>query len=89
MGELASVMQRAALDRPVVDQTNLTGRYDFKLEWTPDETQFNGFAPKPPDIPIRPDLFAALQQQLGLKLEATRGLVDVLLIDRADRPSEN
>lgn len=89
MGELASVMQRAALDRPVVDETGLTGRYDFDLEWTPDETQFDGAAPKPPDIPSRPDLYAALQQQLGLKLEATRGPVDALVIDRAERPSAN
>jgi uncharacterized protein (TIGR03435 family) len=88
VGELASVMQRAALDRPVVDQTGLTGRYDFDLQFTPDETEFGG-ALKQPDVPTKPDLFAALQQQLGLKLEATRGPVDALVIDRAERPGEN
>jgi Protein of unknown function (DUF3738) len=42
MGELASVMQRALLDRPVLDRTGLTGRYDFDLEFMPDESQFGG-----------------------------------------------
>jgi uncharacterized protein (TIGR03435 family) len=89
MAELASVMQRAAVDRPVVDQTGLTGRYDFVLEWTPDDTQFGGQRPPTPEVPVKPDLFAALQQQLGLKLVATRGPVEVLVIDRIERPSNN
>jgi uncharacterized protein (TIGR03435 family) len=89
MGELASVMQRAALDRPVVDRTGLTGRYDFTLEWTPDETQFDGAAPRDNGDEAKPGLFAAIQQQLGLKLEATRGPVDVLVIDGVKRPEEN
>jgi uncharacterized protein (TIGR03435 family) len=88
MAEFASVFQRAALDRPVVDRTGLTGRYDFDLEWTQDESQFGG-ALKAPEIPTKPDLFAALQQELGLKLEATRGPVEAIVIDRAERPSEN
>jgi len=89
IGELASVMQRAALDHPVVDQTGISGRYDFDLEWTPDETQFGGMLGKGVDDPAKPGLFAAIQQQLGLRLEATRGLVEVLVIERAERPSEN
>jgi len=91
MSELASVMQRASLDRPVVDRTGLTARYDFDLEFTPDETQFGGAFPRPAttDEPLKPDLFAAMQQQLGLRLEATRGPVDLLIIDHAERPSAN
>jgi uncharacterized protein (TIGR03435 family) len=89
MAELASVMQRAALDHPVVDKTGLSGRYDFDLEWAPDETQFGGAIPKSADDSGRPDLFKALQEQLGLKLEATKGPVDVLVIDHVERPSEN
>jgi uncharacterized protein (TIGR03435 family) len=83
------VLQRAALDRPVIDQTGISGRYDFDLEWLPDETQFGGLGLKPnPDHP-KPDLYAAVQQQLGLRLEATTGPVDVLIVDRAEKPSEN
>jgi uncharacterized protein (TIGR03435 family) len=89
MGELASVMQRSALDRPVVDKTGLLGRYDFDLEWMPDETQFSGNVPKgDPDHP-KADLFAAMQQQLGLKLEATRGPIEALVIDKVERSSAN
>ena len=89
MAELASVMQRAALDHPVVDRTGLSGRYDFDLEFAPDETQFGGAFARPTDDPTRLDLSAAMQQQLGLRLEATKGPVDVLVVDDAERPSEN
>ena len=89
MAELASVMQRAALDHPVVDKTGLSKRYDFDLEFAPDETQFGGAFSRPTDDPTRLDLSAAMQQQLGLRLEATKGLVDVLVVDHAERPSEN
>jgi uncharacterized protein (TIGR03435 family) len=89
MGEFASVMQRAALDRPVVDKTGLSGRYDFKLAWTPNESQFGGIAPPESPESTEPDLFTAIQQQLGLKLEATRGPVEVLVIDKAERPSDD
>jgi uncharacterized protein (TIGR03435 family) len=89
MSDLASLMQRAMLDRPVVDKTGLTGRYDFDLEWAPDETQFGGEVPAAPADAPNPPLFSAIQQQLGLKLEATRGPVEVIVVDRAERPSEN
>jgi uncharacterized protein (TIGR03435 family) len=89
MGELAWVMQRSALDRPVVDKTGLQGRYDFDLEWTPDETQFGGNVPTVNPEHPKLDLFAAMQQQLGLRLEATRGPIEALVIDRVERPSEN
>jgi len=91
MGELASVFQRSALDRPVIDKTGLSGRYDFDLEFTPDESQFDGAFGKRPgnDDSSKPGLFAALQQQLGLRLEATRGQVEALVVDHVERPSEN
>jgi len=69
-------------EREVVDQTGLTGEYDFILE-------FASLTEGPrPDEPL-PDIFVVLQEQLGLKLEPIRGPVDVLVIDRAELPSEN
>jgi len=89
MAQFSSVLQRAILDRPVVDRTGLLDRYDFDLEWTPDDTQFGGQLPKgAPDQP-RAGLFEAVQKQLGLKITATRGPIEILVIDRLDRPTEN
>ena len=95
MEEFAGNLQSAILDRPVIDQTGIKGRYDFHLQWTPDETPSAspagpGAPPKPPDGPeAQPDLFTAIQQQLGLKLESGRAQVDVLVIDKVEKPSEN
>ena len=89
MGDFASLLQRAILDRPVVDKTGLSGRYDFDLEWAPDETQFGGDGPTAPADTPSPPLFSAIQQQLGLRLVATRGPVDALIVDTAERPSAN
>jgi len=69
-------------DRPVVDHTNLPGRYDFTLLWTPDSIRAT-----PTDE--APGLFTALQEQLGLKLEPTRAPADVLVIDAATKPTQN
>ena len=81
MAEFSQTMD-LMVDKPVVDQTHLPGRYDFTLLWTPDTLR----APEP-DAP--PGLFTAVQEQLGLKLEATRGPADVFVIDHAERPSAN
>jgi uncharacterized protein (TIGR03435 family) len=95
MEEFAGVLQAAVLDRPVVDQTGLTGRFDFQLLWTPDETQFAalrgpGPLPTPPEgAETQPDLYTAIQQQLGLKLESTKAQTDVLVIDKVEKPSAN
>jgi len=97
LAEVAQTLQGAVMDRPVVDQTGLTGRYDFTLTWTPDEFQFSGLRgpnapplpPPPPGTPEAPDLYTAIQQQLGLKLESTKTLVDVIVIDKVEKPSEN
>jgi uncharacterized protein (TIGR03435 family) len=93
MGDFAGTMQAIVLDRPVVDQTALPGRYDFTLTWTPDETQFGGRggqAPPPTDpTTAPPGLFTAIQEQLGLKLESTKLPVDVLVIDRLEKPTAN
>lgn len=89
VGEFASMLQRAVVDRPVVDKTGLSGRYDFDLEWAPDESQFDGAIPSASADASAAPLFTAIQQQLGLKLTAARGPVDALVVDRAERPSAN
>jgi uncharacterized protein (TIGR03435 family) len=78
--------------RTVLDKTGLTGSYDLRLEFTPDESQaqmFNGPGGSPPPDPNGPSLFAAVQEQLGLKLEAQKGPVTVYVIDRVEKPTEN
>jgi uncharacterized protein (TIGR03435 family) len=86
-------MQGSALDKPVVDHTGLTARYDFTLDWTPDESQFiqmGGYHPPATEDPNAPPaLNDAMQQQLGLKIEPTRALADVIVIDHVDKPSAN
>jgi uncharacterized protein (TIGR03435 family) len=87
MADFVAVMQRAILDRPVVDKTGLTGRYDFDLVWAPDETQFGGGVPVASADAPSPPLFTAMQEELGLKMEATRGMVEALVVDAVERPS--
>lgn len=81
MTEFAQTMQ-LMVDRPVVDQTNLSGRYDFTMLWT-----FDAVHDTPTDA--APGLFTAVQEQLGLKLTAARIPTDVFVIDAATRPTEN
>ena len=82
------MMQRSIFNRPVLDKTGLTARYDFDLEWTPDDAQFDGTLKETAES-TKPALFTAIRQQLGLKLEATRGIVQALVIDHIERPSQN
>lgn len=89
ISDFVSVMQRAILDRPVIDRTGLSGRFDFNLEWAPDESEFGGdVGAAPSDAPIAP-FFTAIQQQLGLRLEATRGPIETIVIDHAEHPTAN
>ena len=95
MADFAGQLQLRVLDRPVIDRTGLTDRYDFTLNWRPDEFQFprasaaqraNAIAAGADALP---DLFTAVQEQLGLKLDATKAPVDVLVIDKVSKSSEN
>jgi uncharacterized protein (TIGR03435 family) len=92
-GDLARILQNGILDRPVLDQTGLDGRWDFTLKWTPDESQFVGMPvavpPSGDDANAPPPLFTAIQEQLGLRLEAQKADVPVLVIDHVDHPSAN
>ena len=75
--------------RFVIDKTGLTGPYDLDLQWTPDPTAAGGPAQGAPGPGDGASLFAAIQEQLGLKLEARRAPVEVLVIDSAERPTED
>jgi uncharacterized protein (TIGR03435 family) len=85
------------LGRQVIDKTGLTGQYDFTLEWTPEPGQGGPEAiglppaarlPPPPDS-NGPSIFTAVQEQLGLRLDAQKGPVDIIVVDRAEKPGEN
>jgi len=79
------IMNAALLDRPVVNHTELTGTYEFRLNYTPDLKTNRDSETAPSDVSI----FTAIEEQLGLKLEAAKASMEVLIIDRAEKPSEN
>lgn len=88
---LATSLSRL-LRTKVIDQTSLTGKYDITLDWAPDERIAFSLPPDAAKAAAEsglPDLFGALQQQLGLKLESHKNSVEVLVIDHAEKPSEN
>jgi uncharacterized protein (TIGR03435 family) len=80
-----------AVGRPVVDRTGLDGAFDLRLEFDP--SGLPGYDRPPgvraPDLSDKPSLFTALQEQAGLKLEAGRGPIDILVIQSAEHPADN
>ncbi|HEY7392890.1 MAG TPA: TIGR03435 family protein, partial [Bryobacteraceae bacterium] len=94
MPQLAASLSGPA-GRPVIDKTGLTGLYNFELKWTPDSPQVApgplppGVPPPPPPDPNAPSLFTALPEQLGLRLESQKAPVEILVIDHAEKPSDN
>ncbi len=98
MADFAGAMQNQFMDQPVVDQTGLGDqRYNFVLKWTLDAAQLNrifGGAPPPntqslPNGDAPPDLFTAMQQQLGLQMKSGKAPVDVMIIDMVGKPTPN
>jgi uncharacterized protein (TIGR03435 family) len=82
MAQLVSQFSKInGVDRPVINKTGLTGTYDYKLEWG-DDAAVTG-------DPTVASVFSAFQEQLGLKLEPTKAPVQVLIIDHAEKPSDN
>ena len=73
--------------RTVADRTNLAGTYEFQIDWAPEAAVSTGTAPTPD--PNAVSIFTAVREQLGLRLDSEKQQVDVLVVDRADRPSEN
>jgi uncharacterized protein (TIGR03435 family) len=95
MGKLADSLQ-TQVDRPIIDKTNLPGLYDISLRFAPESDPLVGApltatAPGVPATsdPTAPPLFSAIQDQLGLKLQPGTGIVEVIVIDTVQKPSEN
>jgi uncharacterized protein (TIGR03435 family) len=82
MADLAGML-RGVGDREVVDRTGLSGTFDFELRYAPDSVRATAADP----TQLLPDVFTALQEQLGLKLEPQRGPVEYLVIERIERPT--
>ena len=95
IAEFISFVLNDSVGLPVVDQTGLgSARYNFALKWTPDASQsqpggVSAGAPPADNPDAPPDIFTAMEQQLGLKLESTKTLVDVMVIDHVEKPSPN
>lgn len=89
MSQLAQMLQQVVLDRPVVDHTGLTGRYDFELRFMPDESMFHGRPPITAQSGATdPSLFEGLSR-LGLKLTVEKTPLDVIVVDHVQHPSED
>jgi len=90
MSSLESILTQI-VERTVLDKTELTGKYNVTLSWSPEENQtaFSTAADITPSDSAGPSIFTALQEQLGLKLESQKAPVEVLVIDHVERPSEN
>lgn len=90
MTELVRMLM-VVLDRKVVDRTGLAGLFDVQLDFLPDDSTPR-LPPPPPDAvsnAMSPSIFSALSEQLGLRLEAAKGPVEVIVIDHVERPSAN
>jgi uncharacterized protein (TIGR03435 family) len=93
-----ALSRQAEIGRTVIDETGLKGKYDWTLKWTPDvstpmskenDDGSHGSANSAPPDSTGPSLFTAIQEQLGLKLKAKKGPVEVLVIDHVEKPSQN
>jgi uncharacterized protein (TIGR03435 family) len=91
LAQLTQLLTRTT-GRPVVDKTGLTGLYDFSLRFSPEAGIAGPFGPAPPGLqpppadPDAPNIFTAVQEQLGLKLNSGRGPFEVTVIDRLEKP---
>lgn len=93
MSQLANALTNI-LGQPVIDKSGFTGTFDVKLDFSPEGTAFTA-GPAPPGLPApnfdnsMPNIFTAVQDGLGVKLESTKGPGNMLYIDHAEKPSEN
>jgi uncharacterized protein (TIGR03435 family) len=86
LSQLASLLS-SMVQRVVIDKTGLMRNFDFELKWTPDRTTSGTPVSAAPSDPDAPSIFAALQEQLGLKLESATNPVEVLVVDHVERPT--
>jgi uncharacterized protein (TIGR03435 family) len=84
MESLVNALGGFGLSRMVLDRTGLKGQFDFELRWTPDNLRATAGQALANDAP---SIFAALQEQLGLRLESQRGPVEFLVVDTIERPT--
>jgi uncharacterized protein (TIGR03435 family) len=90
IGALIGGLGRVLQDRPIVDKTGLTGKYDTAITWMPDGVKPEDLAGVPKEqLPEDISMFAALEKQAGLKLEAQKSAVQVVVVDSIEKPSEN
>jgi uncharacterized protein (TIGR03435 family) len=83
MNRFAEVLSRQ-MDLPVVNRTGIPGAFDLKLEWNPESTR-----PNASSVDNVPSIFTAIQEQLGLRLRSEKTPIEILVIDRAEKPAEN
>jgi uncharacterized protein (TIGR03435 family) len=95
VAQLATALS-GVVGRTVLDRTGLSGTFDIDLTWTPEQIPQAPLGPPPPGAPALPpidpngpSIFTAVQEQLGLKLESTKGPVDVVVIDSVEPPTED
>jgi uncharacterized protein (TIGR03435 family) len=91
MTQIANALNRT-VDRPIVDRTDLKGYFNMRVQFTPDSAQGRGAldaAPGPANDSAGPSIFTAVQEQLGLRLEASKNAMEVLVIDSVQKPTEN
>ena len=89
MGDFASFLQRFVLDRPILNETGISGRYDFVLQWTPDTADPNEIENRFGGLAAPPGVFTAVRDQLGLKLQTAKAKVEVFVVDRVNLPTAN
>ena len=82
-----STPRYTGVDRIVLDRSGLTGNFSFMLQYTPGGRGGGPAVASNPDAPQRPDFFTALREELGLKLEPQRAPIEVLVVDRIERPT--
>lgn len=90
--DFSGYLQMIVLNRPVVDATGISGKFDLSVTFLPDESEFNGHPPLTgpvEDNDVAPSLLNAIREQLGLKLEAKKAMVNALIVEHVEKPSEN